>query len=56
MMGLGLGKLGAVGRALSSLQKLLWPLGAASPGLWIAPRYVASMFSTFLRKEDPCLA
>lgn len=44
MFGLGqLGRLGLTGGARWTPAKL-WPLGAASPGLWIDPPYTSSMF------------
>jgi len=51
MLGLRLGKLGSVGRALAAWTPAqLWPLGASSPGMWIDPP-----FSTLERKDLPCL-
>ena len=48
MMGLNLGRLGIVSRAIAEAwtPAQLWPLGASSPGLWIDPPYTASLFST----------
>jgi len=52
MMGLNLGRLGIVSRAISTAfsPAQLWPLGASSPGMWIDPP-----FSTLERKDLPCL-
>ena len=46
MFGIGqLGRLGSVGRAISAWTPAkLWPLGATSPGMWIDPPYVASLY------------
>jgi len=46
MMGLNLGRLGIVSRAISTAfsPAQLWPLGASSPGMWIDPTYTASEF------------
>lgn len=41
--GLGLGRLGLTGGARWTPAKL-WPLGAASPGMWIDPPYTASLY------------
>jgi len=48
MMGLNLGRLGIVSRAIAEAwtPAQLWPLGASSPGMWSDPPYTASLFST----------